>query len=275
MADPVIVAPVVVDAADKPWFDGADPEIVGHFQNRGLSDKTASVAAIEMAKAHRAAEALIGLPAERLIRLPADAGDSEGWRAVHQRLGVPKEATDYDFSTVKIGDQPLAADLSDSLRAVALKANVSKDGAVEVAKAVATVLDTRAKAAESERLATLTTARETLKASWGANFEGNMFVAKNAAAALEVSPEAIAALEASIGYDKVMQMFRNIGAKIGEDKFVSNINPNLPGVKTREQAVAEKADLMNDTAWRDRYLAGGRDEVRHMTALNTMIVQGA
>ncbi len=41
---------------------------------------------------------------------------------------------------------------------------------------------------------------------------------------------------------------------------------------TKDQAVARKADLMKDTAWTQRYLAGGVPEGREMEALTRLIV---
>jgi hypothetical protein len=100
-----------------------------------------------------------------------------------------------------------------------------------------------------------------------------MFVAKRAATALGVTPEAVAALEGVVGYKAVMELFRNVGSKIGEDKFVQSITPGgAPGVMTKEQAVERKAALMADQVWTKAYLAGDAAKAAEMLALNTMIV---
>ena len=65
-----------------------------------------------------------------------------------------------------------------------------------------------------------------------------------------------------------------VGTKIGEDKFVAAANGPNGGIMTQQQAVARKAELMADTFWRDRYLAGGSAEVREMTNLVTIIAGG-
>ena len=110
-----------------------------------------------------------------------------------------------------------------------------------------------------------------LKKNWGSNEAANMVIAQAAVKALGVDPAAVAALEKVVGYAKVMDMFRNIGSKIGEDRFVSTGQGNDKGVMTRDQAESEKRDLMADEAWRIRYLKGGVDEQRKMQALNKMI----
>src|SRR5258708_6406048 len=91
-------------ASDKPWHDGLAAEDVGYFQNRGWDKVDAKTAAINAAKAHREAEKLIGAPADKIIRLPNDPNDAEAWRQVRLRLGAPKDAKEYDFSTVKFAD---------------------------------------------------------------------------------------------------------------------------------------------------------------------------
>jgi hypothetical protein len=94
-----------------------------------------------------------------------------------------------------------------------------------------------------------------------------------AAGALGVTPEEDAALEKVVGYAATMEMFRNIGTKIGEDKFVLNLHQRRRlGAMTREQAVDRKAALMNDQVWVKAYLAGDAEKAAEMTALNTMIV---
>ena len=49
-------------------------------------------------------------------------------------------------------------------------------------------------------------------------------IAQQAAKALGATPEQVAALESVVGYDKVMEMFRSIGSKIGEDKLFTGNN---------------------------------------------------
>jgi len=111
-----------------------------------------------------------------------------------------------------------------------------------------------------------------LAQNWGANYEANLFVAKQTAAALGVKPEALEALGNSIGLAATMEMFRVIGTKIGEDKFVMSQLPGSQGVMTKEAAIDKKAALMADKVWVKSYLDGDAQKRQEMTALNTMIV---
>ena len=92
--DPVVTptpTPTPDPAAGGSWYSGkVDQETVGHWQNRGwdVSDpvKVSTAATKAWRDAEAAAQALHGVPAERLLRLP-QPGDEAATRAFHQRPG--------------------------------------------------------------------------------------------------------------------------------------------------------------------------------------------
>lgn len=257
-----------------PWYAGkADAELVGHWQNRGWADKSPEDVAIEASKAHREAQKLIGAPENQIIRLPANATDSEAMNRVWQRLGKPSDAKEYDFSGVKrAGDKDLDPALADALRNGAFQANMPKDAAQALAKAVVKHLDDRESAALTDRQVKLQEERDVLAKNWGQNAVANKLVAQNAVRALGLDPAVVDTLEGVLGYSKVMEMFRDIGTKIGEDRFVNSGTPGSKGVMSREQAVARKAELMADRDWSARYLSGNTEAGREMQSLNKIIV---
>ena len=205
------------------------------------------------------------------MRLPKDPAAPE-WKGVWERLGKPVDAKDYDFSALKrAGDKPIEAALADTLRKAAFDGNLSKEAAVRVGTEVIKHLD--AQAAADLALATdkLALEKKALNDNWGTNAAANMVIAQAAVRALGVAPEAVTALEGVVGYAKVMDMFRNIGTKIGEDKFVSADGRTTGNIMTKEQAASEKKELMADKSWATRYLSGGVEEKRKMEALNRII----
>lgn len=264
----------------KPWHEGFDSETKGYLTTRGWDKKTAAEAFLEASKAHKEAEKFVGAPADKILRLPDErttdtpetrTRHAEEWQKIHERLGKPKEAKDYDLTTVKrAGDKPIEDALADTLRQAAFDSNLSKDGAVKLAAAVVKHLDGVDGASAADVADKLAAEKKALNDNWGANANVNMMVAQGAVKALGVDPTAVAALEKVVGYAKVMEMFRNIGSKIGEDRFVTNQGP-AGGVMTKDQATSEKSALMRDEAWRKRYLAGGVEEQRKMTTLNKII----
>lgn len=257
---------------NKPWHDGFDPEMLGHIQNRGWDKKPVNEAVKEALKAHREAEKLIGAPAEKLIRLPNDMTDQTAMKAVMQRLGAPADAKDYDFTGIKdAAGKPLGDNIATMLRNAAGATFLPKDTATRIAQEIVKFNDAEANERRLQNETKLNEQKAALKTNWGANEAANMVAAKAAATALGVTPEAVVALESVIGYDKVMEMFRVISSKIGEDKFITPPAGGGSGIMSVEAAQARKAELGRDQEWVKRYLAGGTAEVREMTGLNTLI----
>lgn len=272
-AEQAAAAAAAAAAASKPWYDGAAPEIVGHIQTKGWHEKPPHEAALAAIAAHREAEKFIGHPADHLLKVPKDAADAEGWKALHTRLGVPAEAKDYDLTGLKFSDGSEPADsFTDWVKTTAHSLNIPKERAGEFAASFVKYLENDAAGEAAERSAKLVEEQKALDASWGQNKEANLFIAKQAAAKLGITPEAIQALEGQVGYAAVMQAMLKVGQKIGEDRFVSGGGIQADGILSREQAVSRKAELMQDQAWTKRYLDGDAAAVREMTALNTLIV---
>lgn len=258
-----------------PWYQGkvTDSEVIGHWQNLGWHDKSPEDVAVLATKAHREAQKYIGVPANQIVRLPTQEGDTAAWNQVWQRLGKPSDAKDYDFSGVKhVDDKPLDPNLDAALRTSALEANLPKGSAAAVARGVVKYLDGIRSAEITEKTGKLQEEKAVLEKNWGLNLAANKMVAQNAAKALGVDEQAVAALESVLGYSKVMEMFRNIGSKIGEDKFIQSPPGGASGVMTKDAAVARKAELMSDPEWRKSYLGGDHAKAKEMTALNTLIV---
>jgi len=264
-------------AAANAWLpiagqEGYDPELLGHAQNRGWEKLTPKQAALEATKAHREASRMIGLPENRLLRLPADATDEAGWNGVWSKLGAGKEAKDYDLTDVKFKDgKALDAPFADAIKATAFKNHVPKTAAVEFAKSIVNLIEAGDSAAAADNTIKLADEQRKLAADWGpGNIETNTIIAK--AAAAKLGPEymlAVQTLEGQVGYAGVMKLMHKIGTSIGEDTFLKNLTPDKSGVLTKEQAVAKRQELMADKAWSARYLAGGQKsaEYREMEAL--------
>lgn len=262
--------------AAAPWYDGqADQVMLGYWQNKGLHDKTPAEIAIAASKAAIAAQQFAGAPPERLIKLPTDVADERGWKDVWQKLGAPADAAGYDFAGLKRKDGS-AADPAfvDAARARAAELNLPKEAATRFAQGMLDHMDSTATAAAAESTASLQAEQVALKQNWGSNFDANMLVAREAAAKLGVTPEQVAAIEKSVGYAKVMDMFRQIGVRTGEDRFVSNGTAHNDGVMTVAQAHARRAELMADKDFTKRYLAGDAAAGRQMSSVIQIIASG-
>lgn len=273
MAEPV---------SGTPWYtgvEGVDQEMVGHWQNKGWDTTNPANLAVAASKSQREAERLIGARVDHdLVAVPKDPTKGD-WNGVWAKLGKPATAAEYDFAGVTKKDgTALDEAFVTTVREAAFKANLPKGAVPDFAKAVVAHYDAIDARVEAETSAKVTEERAALAKNWGTTPEllkqsPHMTAAQAAVRALGVDPETINALEKGIGYGKVMEMFRNIASKIGEDKFITG-NGNGQGnggVLTVDQAVSRKAELMRDPVWGSKFLNNDQEAKREMNALDVII----
>lgn len=246
------------DAPTQQWITGKGWHAMDHAK------------ATEGLIAHaRETERAVGAPRERVVILPEGQNPDE-WKAVWQKLGYPADPTKYDFTGLKVsGGDPQQGHI-DAVRKMADQLHLSPADAKTLAAGVFGQMTADLQAGVTEHEAALALEKQTLAKNWGANEAVNKMVAQNAAKALGVTTEEAAALENVIGYARTMEMFRQIGSKIGEDKFVRG-GTGGNDVMTLEGASAQKAELMQDKAWVKRYLDGGSAERKQMEGLNRLL----
>ena len=263
--------------ADKtgssPWYEGADAETVGYLENRGWNKLTAKEAALNASKAHREAEKLIGAPADQIIRLPKDPNDA-AWRGVHSRLGVPADAKEYDFSELKLANgDALFPEFTDFLRTQFHANNVSKTAARNIAAEFVKYVDAQGQTNEAAAAETLANEKDILSKKWGSKYNLNLARAEHAAKQLGLTDESFQALASveGVGYATVLDLFRNIADKIGEDKFVQNQGGDD---MTPNGATAQLEELKRDKEWVKKLNSGDVTARRQFDALIKKISEG-
>lgn len=285
MAEEQPVVPPVVDpnapAVPADWYGKiTDQDTRGYFENRGLHVKTIEEALLDTAKAHREAQKLIGVPQDQLVRVPkADAPEAE-LQAYRARLGIPSDPKDYVFEGVKHADGSAPdQETQDLARDMAAALQLPKDKAPALLERLVKLADSGQSEESAVKTAALEQEKTALRANWGDNYAVNEVIAKQAGQALMeaagMKPEEITAatatIEASIGYAKTMELFRQIGLKTGEGRFVQNNNPANHGLMTRDGAVARLNELKADNAFTKRYMEGDAAARREMDALHLVI----
>lgn len=260
------------------WHHGIDADLLGVANNKGWKIDDPKEAFSAAAKAYKEAQSKFGVPPEELLRMPKANAAPDDIKAFRQRLGVPKEAKEYDLAGLKFAGSDLEEGFANALRAGLYDAGVTKDSAQSVIKPVLKYLED----AEAEESATMTAkvAKETeeLNRSWGANKDKNEFIAKSflskLAAASGVAPEdALAAWDAlskvgGLGAAAAMKMLLAGGIRTGEDRYVSGGagEGNMP--LSREGALQRMADLKKDKEWVARYTNGGVKETQEWHGLH-------
>src|SRR5262245_32447986 len=235
--------------APAPWHQGVDNAIVTHWQQKGYDLSDPKNVAIAASKGYLEAEKFIGVPPHRLLKLPENVADEVGWSNVWQRLGAPAEKTGYDFSQVKFADgTDLDAGFTDMMRDTAHSLHLPTSAAVAVAKNIIDFMQ-RQDHAEGEQLAgKLAEEKAQLNKDWGNSYEVNRQTAAQGAAKLGVKAEEVAALEKVVGYSRVMEMFRKVGAGTTEDAFI-NGNQGGQSLTTAQTAQNRLNELMANPVW--------------------------
>lgn len=251
------------------WHDGIAPEVKGFWENKGLPLNDPKEFGLKLTEMYRGAEKLIGVSPDQVIKRPkADAAPADV-RAYYEQIGAPKEAKDYDLSSVK------DTSLANAMRATMYDKGVPKEAATAVAATVAKALESKMTQDNAVTTAKLQEQKDNLQKNWGDKFAYNHLQAIEGARRLGISPEGVKALEGTIGYDQVMEAMRKIGANTREDTFIERgIGGPTGEVTTLEGAKARKAELMADNAWVTKYNAGDPAAKREMTRINQMIAGG-
>jgi hypothetical protein len=202
----------------------------------------------ELTKAYRNLEKHLGVPREKLMRLPDD-GDAAGWAEFYGRTGRPEKPEGY-------GVEGADAELLTRAHAAGLS--------TAQVKALATYLGERQAAeatrAEEARAQQGQLDEQALRTEWGAKFDENIIAGKRGAQALGLDAAALDRLEAGMGTRGMLEHLARIGRGLGEQGFVGSENGAGGGASgfgmTPQAAQLKFTELSNDHAFMDRVRRG-------------------
>jgi hypothetical protein len=229
---------------NEPWYSTiSDADLKGYTEKKGWKSPQDAVTS------YKNLEIKLGTA----INLPSENATFEELNSFYAKLGRPETPDAYALPVPDGRDADFASHMSKIMFDSGIPA--------KSANALATAWNEyqtglEAKHNEIQAQAELQQI-ESLKQEWGAKYQTNEIIAQNAAKAFGVQGEQIEALQKVMGFDGTMKFFSNLGAKIGEDKFIggqSNINPAL-GNMSKEQATAEYQKLISDSEFVKKYQA--------------------
>jgi hypothetical protein len=258
-------------AGNAPWYQGkADDRIIGSWQNN-FPQHIADPAALAVAATNSWLEAqkALGVPADQIVRVPTKPDDAAGWEALHKRLGWPGDPTKYQFKDGQGKD--VDPSLATFLRDTAHRLRLDPDRAGELSKEVLKFSEAQITNAKTDYDTKLAAGKAELATNWGAHLAANMEVARAGAATLGVDRDMVAALEQTVGYAKVMEMFRIVGSKTTEGKFVGGDKASGTGPMSREAAIAKKNELFADKDWVARTARQDRDALRELAQIEAIL----
>jgi hypothetical protein len=191
------------------------------------------------------------VPADRILKMPGPDAKPEEIAAYRERLGMPKDAKDYQFAKFEaFGDNKDAEAKFDSfLRTTFHKLGVAAPQAAEFTKEwsayVKASTEAVAQARQQADLADMTQ----FKSGLGDKFEKFTNVARQAADAFGLGPEGVDKLASALGFSGTMKFLNAIGSKMGEAEFHGGGGGGNMG---SQQAIAEINALKMDASFANR-----------------------
>jgi hypothetical protein len=288
MTDTTVISPAVAAAAVAaatprtditnvaappvaPWHNVLDTEIRTYALKKGYDLSDPMKAFMASARGHMEAEKFIGVPPSRLLKLPEDVNDEAGWKAVYQRFGAPVDKSGYDFSQVKFSDgTDLDQGFAEFMRAKAFDLHLPKDNAAALTQAFVGFMEQSDQREAETATQKLTEEKAQLQKDWGNNYEYNRQTAVSGAQKLKVSAEDVAALEKVVGYSRVMEMFRKVGAGTTEDAYISG-KQGGEFMTTAQTAQARLSELTNNPQWAAKLVANDAETRREFEQLTRLI----
>lgn len=250
---PPPAAPAAASGGATPpdWMSGFNDDLKGYVQNKGFKDPSAVL------ESYRNLEKHLGAPKERILQLP-EKSDDPAWNDIYGKLGRPEKADDYKIEIPQgHGDEKFAAWAKGTFHELGLSAKQAETLAQKWNGYVAEGLkgQVEAQQAEADRQ------DKALQQKWGAAYEQNIGVAREAMAKFGVDTAKIDQLESALGYAGVIELLYTIGAATGEHSFVGGNNGGggANRAMTPQQAKAEYDRLMTDKNWVAKWVSGDKE----------------
>lgn len=195
------------------------------------------------------------------VVLPKDDADEAGWNEVYTRLGRPEKPDGYE---IKIPDGAPTA-YADAFRPVAHKLGLSAkqvSGLVEFNnQAVAEAMAAQSAASVADLA--------TLKTQLGPDYERKVAIGKQAAKAFGVKGDIADALDDKLGSRALVELFINIGEKMGEH---GRLEPGDPPGGVSADPEGERAALTKDQEFVKKLNGGDVEAKARWDRLNKAIV---
>lgn len=239
-------------------FEGLSEESMAFVNNKGF--KTVE----DVVTGYRNYEKFQGVPQDKLLKLP-DENNADEVNAFYKKLGRPDKAEDYKFEIAQGQDDAIAKVIAPEL----FKAGLSQKQAAAIYKTLENAKIEQSKAAEQAAIK----AEEDLKAEWGTSYDKNLEAAKQAAKIAGVTPEQIEALQKATDYKTVMNMFKNLASKFGED-VLRGAGDNRPSnfTLTPQQAREKIEQLKTNKEWQDKMNSGDKATMKEYQELSKIAV---
>jgi hypothetical protein len=257
-------------AGEKQWFDSYDQETRGWLENRGMTKMDTAAALDNAIKGFRNAEKYLGVPQERLARIPEwDKADKTELDAFFTKLGRPADPKGYD---IKVPDG-VPGDYANAAAAKFHEIGLTP----QQARALVDWnnqfgQESAGRVAEAQKAA-VADQEKNLRRDWGMAYDKNDAMAGDAIRKLSekvgFGDGDLQKLTQAIGFDKAMKMFAEFGSTMTEDTFIDSNGASF-APKTPNAAQAKIAQLRQDKEFSAKLLAGNTQAKAEWDRLHEM-----
>ena len=247
------------------WYENAAPEVKDFLSSKGGNVDLSPEVALNAFNGWRNAEKMIGVPHDRLLKIPADENDKNGWDSIYNKLGRPESKDKYELD---LGDSPDEG-FVEWAKENFYDLGISNKAAKELSKRWNEYANSAMSASQEANAGRFNDDVAALKKEWGAAYEHHANVVDRVAMQLELGQETLDALKKEMGPRGAMNFLYKIGAKTGEAEFVSNTGSSgFNGAMTPADAKARISALQRDKDFAAKYISGNVEAKTEMERLH-------
>lgn len=246
------------------WLDSFGEDAKGFVEMRGWKEPD------QIIESFKNLESKMGVPADRLLKLPEKADDAEGWKQVYSKLGMPDTPEGYKLPVPDGDDGKFAEQASKWMHEAGIPAPMAQKLAEQWNEYAAE----QTQAFETQQAQESEAQMNALKAEWGDAYQANIEMGRRAARGLGVDQESLAKIEDALGTGEMLKLFSRIGGKLGEDSFEGGDGGGNFGMSP-DAAKAKIASLKADKEWAKKYMNGDASAVAEFERLHKIAHPGS
>ena len=238
------------------WTEGFSEDAMGYVQNKGWDSPQS------MLESYRNLEKFSG-GSKNVVELPGVDATDDQMANFYDRLGRPQSPDQYGFNLPEGADMDLVNWFGETAHRHGLSSKQAQslfNEWNEMSQSRMENMQHEMKVANEQQL-------QELKREWGSDYDTNLDAGRRAVAALGYDEQSLSSLEEKMGTSEMMKLFSQIGARMGEDNFVSG-NENGAGFGTTPaQAQMQINDLKADQLFMKAYMDGDKAAISKMQRL--------
>lgn len=225
----------------------------------------------DLLNAAKAADKYAGVDFAKMVALPSEQATPEELAEFYGKLGRPENAEGYKLPLPQGDDGSFAK----AIAPVMFEAGLTSAQAAKLAEGWNNFAATAAKAQEEAYQKEQSGQMEALKAEWGADYDKNEEIARQAARKYGLDQTALDKLERALGSKPLMQLMHKLGVTTmdADIKGVTGMRA-AAGSYTPSEARAKLEALKSDKEWGAKFLASDPQALKLFNDLTDAAMRG-